>query len=101
MAAEGQATLLKAAAAAAEGLFNPAKFVQAARLFAAGSAELAFASVLSSGGGGNYGGGGGGSYAGGFQNSANAVAGAGKLTVISTAPEVPARQERCEHDRRV
>lgn len=83
MAAEGQATLLKAAAAAWEGLRNPAAFAEAAGLFAVGSAELALAATLTGGGGG---GGGsvsrGGVSASGFQQSQADSSDRGKATIV-------------------
>lgn len=82
--AEAQATLLKAAAAAAEGFTNPIKFLQAAKLFAVGTAEAAAGALFAGGGGGGGGGysAGGGGYAGGFNSAAQSVQGTGKVTVV-------------------
>lgn len=82
MAAEGQATMLKAAAAAVEGLTNPVKFLQAGKLFAVGTAELALAATLQGGGGGGGSSYGGGVSAAGFSPSQGSAGSQGKVTVV-------------------
>lgn len=79
MATQGEATMLKAAEAAAEGLTNPAKLLQAVKLFGVGTAELAFAAALS-GGGSSSGGSGGGSVTSNLSQSQGSAQ--GKVTVV-------------------
>jgi hypothetical protein len=83
LVADAQDTFLRAAKALALGLTNPVNLMQAGKLFAIGSAEVAAAAALNGGGGG----GGGGSYAGGvgtagFSQQQGEIGGQGKVTVI-------------------
>lgn len=81
--ADAQDTMLRAAKALALALTDPSGVhaMQAAKLFAVGSAELAAASALSGGGrGGSFGGGG--VSAGGFSQVQSDIGGRGKVTVV-------------------
>lgn len=84
MAAQGQATLLKAGQAAAEGLWppDPGLLAKAAELLAIGTAEVAFGSALGGGGSSSYGGGGSSYGAGSAYATQSSLANARKKTTI-------------------